>query len=86
MPPDECLGHEKSRRRQNPVMDFVHVGLLNISPVDIRRLAFYRVIRIYSSVTIAVLTLSTTRLIVLSVKVNTPRVKSRSTVAFDARQ
>jgi len=57
-------------------MDFVRVGLLNISPADIRRLAFYLVIRIYSSVTIAVLTLSTTRLIVLSVKVNTPQVKS----------
>ena len=35
-------------------MDFVHVGLLNISPVDIRRLAFYLVIRIYSSVTNAI--------------------------------
>ena len=66
-------------------MDFVHVGLLNISPIDIRRLAFYLVIRIYSSVTNAVLTLSITRLIVLSVKVNTPQVKSCSTLAFDAR-
>ncbi len=67
-------------------MDFVHVGLLNISPADIRRLAFYLVIRIYSSVTNAVLTLSTTRLIVLSAKVKTPQVKSDSTVVFDARQ
>ena len=66
-------------------MDFVHVGLLNISPVDIRRLAFYLVIRIYSSVTIAVLTLSTTRLTVLLVKVNTPQVKSCCTLVFDAR-
>jgi len=67
-------------------MDFVHVGLLNISPADIRRLAFYLVIRIYSSVTNAVQTLSTTRLNGLLVKVNTPQVKSYSTVVFDARQ
>jgi len=66
-------------------MDFVYVGLHNISPANIRRLAFYLVIRIYSSLTTAVVTLSTTRLIVLSVKVNTPQVKTDSTVAFDAQ-
>ena len=86
MPPDECSCHEKSRRRQNPVMDFVRVGLLNISPADIRRLAFYLVIRIYSSATNAMHTLSTTRLNGLLMKVNTPQVKSYSTLVFDARQ
>jgi len=84
--PSTPTGHEKSRRRQNPVMDFVHVGLLNISPVDIRRLAFYLVIRIYSSATNAMHTLSTTRLNGLLMKVNTPQVKSYSTLVFDARQ
>ena len=63
-------------------MDFVHAGLLNISPSDIRRIAFYLVIRIYSSAANSVPTLSTTRPIVLSVKVNTRQVKSYSTVAL----
>jgi len=66
-------------------LDFVHVGLLNISPADIRRLAFYLVIRIYSSVTNAVLTLSTTGFIILGVKANALQVTQHSTVAFDAQ-
>jgi len=65
-------------------MESVHAGLLDISPTDIRRLAFYLVIRIYSSLTNAVLT--PTALVVIAMKLNSPQVIRRSTIPFDAQQ
>jgi len=67
-------------------MESVHAGVLNISPTDIRRLAFYLVIRIYSSFTIAVPTPSTTTLIIFTVKVSASQVTRHATVVFDAQQ
>jgi len=68
-------------------MESVHAGLLDISPADIRRLAFYLVIRIYSSFTIAVPTPSTTTtLIIFAVKVSASQVTRQSTVVFDVQQ